>query len=137
MVDGEGRVKIGDFGMTRDVYQSDYYKKHGAGPMPVRWMPPESLRDGVFTHASDAWSYGIVLWEILTLGAQPYPGRSNEEVLCGVIAGQMMDLTTFESSPRVLIDLMGVCWQSNPSDRPRFEDILSALPAIKGYEILV
>ena len=47
-------------------------------------------------------SYGVVLWEILTLGAQPYPGRSNEEVLLGVIAGQVMDLTAFESSPRVL-----------------------------------
>lgn len=64
--------------MTRDIYQSDYYKK-GSGNvlLPVRWMAPESIADGVNTYDTDIWSYGIVLWEIVTLASQPYHGKSN------------------------------------------------------------
>lgn len=48
-------VKIGDFGLARDVYKNDYYRKEGEGLLPVRWMAPESLVDGVFTSQSDIW----------------------------------------------------------------------------------
>lgn len=75
MVDRHKTVKIGDFGMARDVYETDYYKKESKGLLPVRWMAPESLADGVFTSDSDVWSYGIVLWEIVTLAEQPYQGK--------------------------------------------------------------
>ena len=75
------RIKIGDFGLARDIYKNDYYKKEGEGLLPVRWMAPESLMDGVFTTQSDVWSFGVVLWEILTMGAKPYPAMSNVEVL--------------------------------------------------------
>ncbi|NWT31930.1 ROS1 kinase, partial [Cardinalis cardinalis] len=74
-------VKIGDFGLARDVYKNDYYRKRGEGLLPVRWMAPESLIDGVFTSRSDVWAFGVLVWETLTLGQQPYPGFSNTEVL--------------------------------------------------------
>lgn len=74
-------VKIGDFGLARDIYKNDYYRKEGEGLLPVRWMSPESLVDGVFTCQSDVWAFGVLIWEILTLGQQPYPARSNLEVL--------------------------------------------------------
>lgn len=48
-------VKIGDFGLARDIYKNDYYRKRGEGLLPVRWMAPESLIDGVFTNRSDVW----------------------------------------------------------------------------------
>jgi proto-oncogene tyrosine-protein kinase ROS len=48
-------VKIGDFGLARDIYKNDYYRKEGEGLLPVRWMSPESLVDGVFTTQSDIW----------------------------------------------------------------------------------
>lgn len=73
-------VKIGDFGLARDVYNNDYYRKDG-GLLPVRWMSPESLCDGVFTSQSDIWAFGVLCWEIMTLGQQPYPARNNVEVL--------------------------------------------------------
>lgn len=72
MVAEDLTVKIGDFGMTRDIYETDYYRKGTKGLLPVRWMSPESLKDGVFTSSSDVFSYGVVLWEISTLASQPY-----------------------------------------------------------------
>lgn len=72
MVAEELTVKIGDFGMTRDIYETDYYRKGTKGLLPVRWMSPESLKDGVFTSSSDVFSYGVVLWEMATLASQPY-----------------------------------------------------------------
>lgn len=81
MVSGNRTVKIGDFGMARDVYETDYYKKESKGLLPVRWMAPESLADGVFTSDTDIWSYGIVLWEIATLGQQPYHSKYRSNLL--------------------------------------------------------
>lgn len=62
---GPGRVvKIADFGMSRDIYRSDYYRKGGKALLPIKWMPPEAFLDGIFTSKTDVWSFGIVLWEV-------------------------------------------------------------------------
>lgn len=79
MVSEDMIVKIGDFGMTRDIYETDYYRKGTKGLLPVRWMSPESLKDGVFTSSSDVFSYGVVLWEISTLASQPYQVKSRPQ----------------------------------------------------------
>ncbi|XP_006840039.1 PREDICTED: proto-oncogene tyrosine-protein kinase ROS [Chrysochloris asiatica] len=84
-------VKIGDFGLARDIYKNDYYRKRGEGLLPVRWMAPESLMDGIFTTQSDVWSFGILIWEILTLGHQPYPVHSNLDVLNYVQTGGRLE----------------------------------------------
>lgn len=65
-------MKIADFGLARDIHSQDYYRKTTDGRLPVKWMSPESLFDKVYTSFSDCWSYGILLWEIMTLGATPY-----------------------------------------------------------------
>ena len=80
-------VKVGDFGLARDVTDSGIYHASSRGPMPIRWMAPESICDGTYTSHSDVWSYGVVLWEIATLAKLPYPGLSNEEVLSHVKKG--------------------------------------------------
>lgn len=72
-------VKLCDFGMTRPV--ANYYKFNRKGMLPVRWMAPESLALGVFTTASDVWSYGVLLYEVITFGSFPYQAMSNTEVL--------------------------------------------------------
>ena len=77
--------------MTRDIYETDYYRKGDKGLLPVRWMAPESLLDGVFTSQSDVWSYGVVVWEMATLAHQPYQGLSNEQVFNYVKDGGLMD----------------------------------------------
>uniref|UniRef100_A0A8C1BI39 Tyrosine-protein kinase receptor n=1 Tax=Cyprinus carpio carpio TaxID=630221 RepID=A0A8C1BI39_CYPCA len=125
MVAEDFAVKIGDFGMTRDIYETDYYRKGGKGLLPVRWMSPESLKDGVFTTMSDVWSFGVVLWEIATLAEQPYQGMSNEQVLRFVMEGGLLDKP--DNCPDMLFELMRMCWQYNPKMRPSFLEIISSI----------
>lgn len=125
MVSEDLTVKIGDFGMTRDIYETDYYRKGTKGLLPVRWMAPESLKDGVFTSNSDVWSYGVVLWEMATLAHQPYQGLSNDQVLRYVIDGGIMERP--ENCPDKLYNLMKRCWHHRPSDRPSFLQLCALL----------
>lgn len=71
----KGKIcKVSDFGLTRDVYEDDAYLKRSKDRVPVKWMAPESLADHVYTNRSDVWAFGILAWELITLGASPYPG---------------------------------------------------------------
>ena len=85
-------MKIGDFGMTRSMYDSDYYRFSRQGMLPVRWMAPESLTDGIFTPKSDVWSFGVLLYEIMTFGSFPYQGLGNKQVLEHVKEGKIITL---------------------------------------------
>ncbi|VEL40422.1 unnamed protein product [Protopolystoma xenopodis] len=96
LVDSRLVVKIGDFGLCRDIYEHNYYLKKGRGRLPVRWMAPESLRSAYFTSQSDqvffftTRSYGVVLWEITTMACLPYGGMSHEEVIHYVVNGNTL-----------------------------------------------
>lgn len=125
MVAGDHTIKIGDFGMARDIYETDYYRKESQGLLPVRWMAPESLSDGVFTTDSDIWSYGIVLWEMVTLAEQPYQGLGNTEVWEFVISKGR--LSRPPECPDILYAIMEVCWRWQPNKRPQFADIVNRL----------
>jgi len=125
MVSGDIVVKVGDFGMARDVYETEYYRKEGRGLLPVRWMAPESIKDGKFTSQSDVWSYGVVLWEMATLAEQPYQGFTNDEVMKYVKDGNKMRRP--EDCPDILYNLMSECWNNNPNDRPTFLEICQRL----------
>lgn len=125
MVAEDLTVKIGDFGMTRDICETDYYRKGGKGLLPVRWMSPESLKDGIFTTYSDVWSFGIVLWEMSTLASQPYAGMSNEEVLKFVVEGGRMFEP--EDCPKILWNLMQKCWKTKPKLRPTFIKLIDEI----------
>jgi len=125
MVSADMVVKVGDFGMARDVYETEYYRKEGRGFLPVRWMAPESIRDGKFTSQSDVWSYGVVLWEMATLAEVPYQGFANEEVMSYVKEGKKMQRP--DRCPDVLYDMMSECWESQPSARPTFLDLCKRL----------
>lgn len=123
---GPDRIaKIADFGMSRDIYSSDYYRKGGKAMLPIKWMPPEAFLDGVFTTKTDVWSFGILLWEIVTLGHMPYPGQTNSDVMHAVASGGRLEPP--ENCPARLNKIMLMCWNSVPEIRPCFSEIIEHL----------
>lgn len=72
---------VADFGFARDVATSHVYERKSEGRLPIRWMAPESLYDNIFSVKSDVWSFGVLIWEVVTLGSTPYPGLSAAEVM--------------------------------------------------------
>lgn len=132
MVSKDLVCKIGDFGMARDVYETDYYKIGRKGLLPIRWMAPENLSDGVFTSDSDVWSFGVVLYEILTLAEIPYQGFSNEEVLSHVLHKGTLNVP--RDCPENIHKIMEKCFKWRPSDRPTFMEIVSELEPFLGQD---
>ncbi|KAM4664565.1 leukocyte tyrosine kinase receptor [Discoglossus pictus] len=123
---GTGRVaKIGDFGMARDIYRASYYRKGGRAMLPVKWMPPEAFLEGIFTSKTDTWSFGVLLWEIFSLGYMPYPCKTNQEVLEFVTSGGRMDPP--KNCPGPVYRIMTQCWQHTPDHRPNFSTILERI----------
>ncbi|PZC74920.1 tyrosine kinase receptor Cad96Ca [Helicoverpa armigera] len=122
----EDRVcKVADFGFARDVADTHVYERKSDGRLPIRWMAPESLYDNIFSVKSDIWSFGILLWEIVTLGSTPYPGLSANDVMKKVIEGYRLEKP--EHCHRELYNIMYYCWEAEPKDRPDFADIVARL----------
>nr|XP_031842328.1 insulin-like peptide receptor [Nomia melanderi]XP_031842335.1 insulin-like peptide receptor [Nomia melanderi]XP_031842344.1 insulin-like peptide receptor [Nomia melanderi]XP_031842355.1 insulin-like peptide receptor [Nomia melanderi]XP_031842364.1 insulin-like peptide receptor [Nomia melanderi]XP_031842374.1 insulin-like peptide receptor [Nomia melanderi]XP_031842384.1 insulin-like peptide receptor [Nomia melanderi]XP_031842395.1 insulin-like peptide receptor [Nomia melanderi]XP_03184240 len=132
MVSKDLVCKIGDFGMARDIYETDYYKIGRKGLLPIRWMAPENLADGVFTSDSDVWSFGVVLYEILTLAEMPYQGFSNEEVLSHVLHKGTLSIP--RNCPENIHKIMEKCFKWRPSDRPTFMEIVGELESCLGQD---
>ncbi|XP_058055308.1 tyrosine-protein kinase receptor [Anopheles bellator] len=123
---GPGRVvKIADFGMARDIYRSDYYRKGGKAMLPIKWMPPEAFLDGIFTSKTDVWSFGVLLWEVFSLGLMPYTGLPNRDVMQLVTGGGRLDAP--QGCPIAVYRIMADCWNPTPEERPSFSNLLERL----------
>ncbi|XP_056616214.1 fibroblast growth factor receptor 3 isoform X3 [Triplophysa dalaica] len=122
LVTEDNVMKIADFGLARDVHNIDYYKKTTNGRLPVKWMAPEALFDRIYTHQSDVWSYGVLLWEIFTLGGSPYPGIPVEELFKLLKEGHRMDKPA--NCTHELYMIMRECWHAVPSQRPTFRQLV-------------
>uniref|UniRef100_A0A8C7MGY7 Proto-oncogene tyrosine-protein kinase receptor Ret n=1 Tax=Oncorhynchus kisutch TaxID=8019 RepID=A0A8C7MGY7_ONCKI len=122
----EGRkMKISDFGLSRDVYEEDSYVKRSKGRIPVKWMAIESLFDHIYTTQSDVWSFGVLLWEIVTLGGNPYPGIAPERLFNLLKTGYRMEKP--ENCTEEMYNLMLRCWKQESDKRPIFADISKEL----------
>uniref|UniRef100_A0A8B9ZPI0 Tyrosine-protein kinase receptor n=1 Tax=Anas zonorhyncha TaxID=75864 RepID=A0A8B9ZPI0_9AVES len=132
-------VKIGDFGMSRDVYSTDYYRVRsprasvlpqvgGHTMLPIRWMPPESIMYRKFTTESDVWSFGVILWEIFTYGKQPWFQLSNTEVIECITQGRVLERPRV--CPKEVYDIMLGCWQREPQQRLNIKEIYKILHAL-------
>uniref|UniRef100_A0A667IQK0 Ephrin type-A receptor 2 n=1 Tax=Lynx canadensis TaxID=61383 RepID=A0A667IQK0_LYNCA len=118
--------KVSDFGLSR-VLEDDpeaTYTTSG-GKIPIRWTAPEAISYRKFTSASDVWSYGIVMWEVMTYGERPYWELSNHEVMKAINEG--FRLPTPMDCPSAIYQLMMQCWQQERARRPKFADIVSIL----------
>ncbi|XP_048885584.1 fibroblast growth factor receptor 4-like isoform X3 [Brienomyrus brachyistius] len=128
LVTEDNVMKIADFGLARGVHQIDYYKKTTNGRLPVKWMAPEALFDRVYTHQSDVWSFGVLMWEIFTLGGSPYPGIPVEELFKLLREGHRMDKPS--NCTHELYVMMRECWHAVPSQRPTFKQLVEELDRV-------
>ncbi|KAF7410024.1 hypothetical protein HZH68_004405 [Vespula germanica] len=118
-------VKICDFGLAKTMYKDGNYKKKGDGPLPIKWMAIESIRDRVFSTQSDIWSFGIVLWEFFTLAETPYPGMEAEKQYQKLIEGYRMEQPAY-ATPEVY-NIMLQCWKAKPTLRPSFTELVDSI----------
>ena len=112
--------KVGDFGLTR-VIDEDIYGPHSGANFPIKWTAPEAAMYSRFTIKSDVWSFGILLYELITYGRFPYPGMNNAQVLDEIQRGYRMPRPM--GCPEHLYEIMGDCWKNDASVRPTFETL--------------
>ncbi|XP_028271700.1 vascular endothelial growth factor receptor kdr-like [Parambassis ranga] len=119
-------VKICDFGLARDIYKDPDYVRKGDARLPLKWMAPEAIFDKIYTTQSDVWSFGVLMWEIFSLGASPYPGvQIDEEFCCRLKEGTRMRAPDYASSE--IYQTMLDCWQGQPQERPTFTELVERL----------
>ncbi|XP_060573437.1 fibroblast growth factor receptor 2-like isoform X2 [Ruditapes philippinarum] len=121
-------LKIADFGLTRNLSEVDYYKKSGDGRLPVKWMAPEALFDRRYTTKSDVWAYGVLLWEIFTLGGNPYPSVPVEDLFDLLRNGHRMEKPPYASTE--MYQIMLNCWNQSPAMRPLFTNLVQDIDRI-------
>lgn len=118
---GENRiVKVADFGLARVIEDSEYTARQGA-KFPIKWTAPEAAMYGKFSIKSDVWSYGILLYELVTHGQVPYVGMQNKEVIEQVQQGYRLPKPTKCDCPDEVYGIMRDCWHQDPDKRPTFE----------------
>ncbi|XP_049423669.1 ephrin type-B receptor 4b-like isoform X1 [Epinephelus fuscoguttatus] len=120
--------KVSDFGLSRFLTENSSdptYTSSLGGKIPIRWTAPEAIAYRKFTSASDAWSYGIVMWEVMSYGERPYWDMSNQDVINAI--EQDYRLPPPPECPNSLHALMLDCWQKERANRPRFCDVVASL----------
>uniref|UniRef100_A0A8C1ZPM0 receptor protein-tyrosine kinase n=1 Tax=Cyprinus carpio TaxID=7962 RepID=A0A8C1ZPM0_CYPCA len=124
-------AKICDFGLARDIMNDSNYVVKGNARLPVKWMAPESIFDCVYTVQSDVWSYGILLWEIFSLGKSPYPNILVDSKFYKMIkCGYQMSRPDF-ASPE-MYTIMKMCWNLDAAERPTFSKISQLIERMLG-----
>ncbi|XP_045915752.1 protein tyrosine kinase 2aa isoform X14 [Micropterus dolomieu] len=126
-------VMLGDFGLSRYMEDSSYYKA-SKGKLPIKWMAPESINFRRFTSASDVWMFGVCMWEILMFGIKPFQGVKNNDVIGRIENGERLAMPP--QCPPTLYSLMTKCWSYDPSKRPRFTELKTQLSTILEEEKL-
>ncbi|CAL8337301.1 unnamed protein product [Lota lota] len=130
MLDENFTVKVADFGMARDVFDKEYYsiQDHKKAKLPVKWMAIESLQTQRFTTKSDVWSFGILVWELLTRGATPYPDVDPYDITHYLLKGRRLAQPQF--CPDALFSIMLACWDPEPEARPPFQVLVQIVQEI-------
>ncbi|XP_042863294.1 discoidin domain-containing receptor 2-like [Penaeus japonicus] len=152
VVMAEGVAKVTQVGSALPRYSQDYWRSpDGRGPAPLRWISPEALCQGTFTHASDIWAFGVTLWEVLTLSRRRPHHHLSEDLLFHALVSTHNSISTSSTSstlgrpdtyakpqvvlsapawcPREIQELMTACWHPRPAHRPSFNTIHATLAA--------
>uniref|UniRef100_A0A8D2IYJ0 Protein-tyrosine kinase 2-beta n=1 Tax=Varanus komodoensis TaxID=61221 RepID=A0A8D2IYJ0_VARKO len=124
-------IKLGDFGLSRYIEDDEYYKA-SVTRLPIKWMAPESINFRRFTSASDVWMFAVCMWEILSFGKQPFFWLENKDVIAVLEKGDRLPKP--DACPPILYALMTRCWDYDPSDRPKFKELVCSLSDIYQME---
>merc|ERR1712100_254037 len=114
-------LKISDFGLTRNMDEQMHYTAQTKRKLPLKWISIEALENQEFTTQSDVWSFGIVIYEIVTLGVAPYPTVENIDILAFLKTGQRMQKPS--NCPDNIYEIMMRCWLEDPNSRPSFGEL--------------
>ncbi|XP_063731521.1 inactive tyrosine-protein kinase 7 isoform X1 [Eleginops maclovinus] len=125
MINSQRRVKVSALSLSKDVYNSEYYHYRQAW-IPLRWLPSESVFEDDFSTKSDVWAFGVLMWEVFSLGEMPYTKLSDDEVLEGLQTGKLK-LPVPDGCPSKIYKLMARCWALSLKERPSFTEIVQAL----------
>ncbi|CAH1776167.1 unnamed protein product, partial [Owenia fusiformis] len=129
MVSSSKEIKIGDFGLSRDIYSDTYYMDETLSrPLPIRWMAPESLLYGKYSSMSDVWSFGVLMWEVHTRGGTPYADLESREIKSYVINGRRLEKPPLTHDD--VYAIMWYCWENDSHFRPTFKDLVEMIGAI-------
>ncbi|NXH11700.1 RON protein, partial [Bucco capensis] len=130
MLDETLTVKVADFGLARDVFGKEYYsiRQHRHAKLPVKWMALESLQTQKFTTKSDVWSFGVLMWELLTRGASPYPEVDPYDMARYLLRGRRLPQPGH--CPDTLYGVMLSCWAPAPEERPSFTGLVGELQRV-------
>uniref|UniRef100_A0A2K5R2U1 Macrophage-stimulating protein receptor n=1 Tax=Cebus imitator TaxID=2715852 RepID=A0A2K5R2U1_CEBIM len=130
MLDKSFTVKVADFGLARDILDKEYYsvRQHRHARLPVKWMALESLQSYRFTTKSDVWSFGVLLWELLTRGAPPYSHIDPFDLPHFLAQGRRLPQP--EYCPDSLYQVMQQCWEADPAVRPTFGALVGKVEQI-------
>uniref|UniRef100_A0A8C6TLX7 Inactive tyrosine-protein kinase 7 n=1 Tax=Neogobius melanostomus TaxID=47308 RepID=A0A8C6TLX7_9GOBI len=125
LINSQRRVKVSALSLSKDVYNSEYYHYRQAW-IPLRWMPSESVFEDDFSTKSDVWAFGVLMWEVFSLGEMPHAKLGDDEVLEGLKSGKLK-LPVPEGCPSRIYKLMARCWAMSLKERPSFTDIVHTL----------
>lgn len=139
LVFSKNKVKISDFGLSRalgvgkDYYQTNFNVNL---KLPIAWCAPECINFLRFTNASDVWAYGVCLWEMFSYGFRPWAALTGMQILEAIDEPNYQRLEQPECCPKEYYLLMLKCWQHEPSKRPKFSEIYTALPDMKPEQLM-
>ncbi|XP_045146718.1 cytoplasmic tyrosine-protein kinase BMX isoform X1 [Echinops telfairi] len=128
LVDSDLSVKVSDFGMTRYVLDDQYVSSVGT-KFPVKWSAPEVFHYFKYSSKSDVWAFGILMWEVFTLGKQPYDLYDNSQVVVKVSQGHRLYRPQLASD--TVYQIMYSCWHELPEKRPAFQQLLAAIEPLR------
>ena len=128
LVGSKDTIKISDFGMSRSLYESQYYVISGHAILPIRWMATECFF-GKFSAKTDVWAFGVTMWEIFTLAKdQPYSNLEDREVVADIVKGPNRTLLKRPTEcPESMYEIMQKCWVHDASQRPTFDELFNLL----------
>uniref|UniRef100_A0A8C2DGU4 Tyrosine-protein kinase n=1 Tax=Cyprinus carpio TaxID=7962 RepID=A0A8C2DGU4_CYPCA len=124
LVDSNGTIKVTDFGLSRYVLDDEYTSSVGS-KFPVRWSPPEVLLYCKFSSKSDIWAFGVLMWEVYTLGRMPYDRWNNTEIVEKITAGHRLFRPQLANDK--VYAIMNICWHERPDERPTFSDLVMTI----------